>query len=80
MTRSTPSYTPKCFSGSLSYLPNSLTMSPHTYEKSSLIFSATRSESSAGIEFSPRSRRSCCTNDEMSRPAMGMCLIEEPIT
>ena len=41
----------------------------------------TLSWSSGGIwALSPRSRKSCWTKEVMSRPAIGTCLIDEPIT
>lgn len=41
----------------------------------------TLSWSSGGmLALSPRSRSSCCTKYVMSRPAMGMCLIDDPMT
>jgi hypothetical protein len=44
-----------------------------------LIFLATSSDSLGGMPGS-RSRRTCCTNWVMLRPAIGTCLMAEPMT
>lgn len=41
---------------------------------------ATSKDSEEGMTLDSRSRMSCCTKEVISRPARGMCLMEEPMT
>ena len=64
---------------SMSILPNCATTSRLHSQYCSLIALATSNDISAGMG-SPRSRRSCCVKRVKSLPAMGMLLIDEPMT